>query len=100
MELDAAEIAFHRLGAEGDSRRVADRRDSAAPPAGLTTRELEVLQLVAAGRTNREIAAQLLLSERTVHRHVSNIFSKLDVSTRNAATAFAYERGLAGQQRG
>lgn len=100
MELDAADIAFHRLGAEGDSRRVADRRDSEAPPAGLTTRELEVLQLVAAGRTNREIAAQLLLSERTVHRHVSNIFSKLDVSTRNAATAFAYERGLALQQRG
>ena len=100
MELDAADGVFRRLGAEWDSQLVADRRGNAAPPAGLTHRELEVLQLVAAGRTNREIAAQLLLSERTVHRHVSNIFSKLDVSTRVAATAFAYEHGLAGQQRG
>jgi DNA-binding CsgD family transcriptional regulator len=100
MELDAANGVFRRLGADWDSQLVADRRGNAATPAGLTHRELEVLQLVAAGRTNREIAAELLLSERTVHRHVSNIFSKLDVSTRVAATAFAYERGLAGQQRG
>jgi ATP/maltotriose-dependent transcriptional regulator MalT len=99
-ELDAADAVFRRLGADGDVRRVADRRSGATLPAGLTARELEVLRLVSAGRSNREIAAELYLSERTVHRHVSNIFAKLDVSTRAAATAFAYERGLASQLRG
>jgi DNA-binding NarL/FixJ family response regulator len=63
-------------------------------PRGLTERELEVLRLVAAGRTNKAIAAELVLSERTVERHVSNIFAKLGVSSRSAATAFAYEHGL------
>ena len=57
-------------------------------------RELEVLRLVAAGRSNKAIAAELVLSERTVHRHVSNIFTKLRVSSRAAATAYAYEHGL------
>jgi DNA-binding NarL/FixJ family response regulator len=61
---------------------------------GLTERELEVLRLVAAGETNKAIAAELVLSERTVDRHVSNIFVKLGVSSRAAATAFAYEHGL------
>ena len=61
---------------------------------GLTARELEVLRLVAAGRTNKAIAAELVLSERTVERHVSNIFAKLGVSSRSAATAFAYEHEL------
>lgn len=97
LELDAAEAVFQRLGANRDVDRVAERRVTAAAPAGLTTREVQVLRLVAAGRTNRAIAAELFVSERTVHRHVSNIFSKLDVSTRAAATAFAYERGLASQ---
>jgi DNA-binding NarL/FixJ family response regulator len=59
-----------------------------------------VLQLVAAGRSNREIATALFLSERTVHRHVSNIFAKLGVPSRVAATTFAYEHGLAVQQSG
>ena len=62
--------------------------------AGLTGRELEVLRLVAAGNTNRAIAGELVLSERTVDRHVSNIYAKLDVPSRAAATAYAYEHGL------
>ena len=67
-----------------------------APPDvhGLTARELQVLRLVAAGATNKAIAAELVLSERTVDRHVSNILMKLRVPTRAAATAFAYEHKL------
>jgi DNA-binding NarL/FixJ family response regulator len=60
----------------------------------LSSRELEVLRHVAGGKTNKEIAAQLVLSERTVERHVSNIFAKLGVPTRAAATAFAHEQRL------
>jgi len=63
-------------------------------PHGLSARELEVLRLVAQGKTNRAIATQLFLSEKTVDRHVSNIFGKLSVATRAAATAYAYEHGL------
>jgi DNA-binding CsgD family transcriptional regulator len=63
-------------------------------PRGLTEREVEVLRLVAAGKTNPEIAALLVLSEKTVSRHLSNIFSKIDVTTRTAAAAFAYEHQL------
>ena len=76
------------------SRRWRPGRDAAALPGGLSAREVEVLRLVAAGLTNRAIADALTISERTVDRHVSNIFTKLDVSTRAAATAFAYEHGL------
>jgi DNA-binding NarL/FixJ family response regulator len=61
---------------------------------GLTPRELQVLRLLAAGETNKGIAAKLVVSERTVDRHVSNIFTKLDVSSRAAATACAYEHDL------
>lgn len=61
---------------------------------GLTPRELEVLRLVAAGKTNKTVAAELVLSERTVDRHVSNIFAKLSVSSRAGATAYAYEQHL------
>ncbi|MBK7586188.1 MAG: response regulator transcription factor [Myxococcales bacterium] len=63
---------------------------------GLSARELEVLLLVASGKTNKLIARQLFLSEKTVDRHVSNIFAKLGVPTRAAATAWAYQRGLVG----
>ena len=63
-------------------------------PAGLTPRELEVLRLVATGKTNRAIAERLGISEKTVARHLANIFLKLDVTTRSAATAWAYENGL------
>jgi len=61
---------------------------------GLTAREVEVLRLVATGKRNRAIATELFLSEKTVARHLSNIFNKLGVSSRAAATAYAYERGL------
>jgi DNA-binding NarL/FixJ family response regulator len=65
------------------------------PSHGLSPREVEVLHHLAGGRTNREIADQLKISERTVDRHVSNLYTKLDVSTRAAATAWAYEHDLA-----
>ena len=61
---------------------------------GLTERELQVLRLVASGKTNKAIARELSLSEKTVDRHVSNIFTKVNVSSRAAATAFAYEHEL------
>jgi DNA-binding NarL/FixJ family response regulator len=63
-------------------------------PGGLTGREIEVLRLVATGRSNRAIAADLVISEKTVARHVSNILTKLDLPSRAGATAFAYEHGL------
>jgi DNA-binding NarL/FixJ family response regulator len=95
-ELDAARDAFDRLGARPDVVRVDSLTASpqAAAPHGLTQRELQVLRLVAQGATNRSIAAELVLSERTIDRHVSNIFAKLRVSSRAAATAYAYEHDL------
>ena len=84
MELEAAGRVFSDLGAGPDLARVR-RAFGAQPGAGgaeLTRREVEVLRLLAAGRTNREIAGELVISERTVDRHVSNVFSKLDVSSR------------------
>ena len=96
MELDAARWMFRQLGAGPDLARVENllRPAPTVAPCGLTTREVEVLRLVAAGKTNRSIAADLFLSEKTVARHVANIFGKLDVSTRSAATAYAYEHDL------
>jgi DNA-binding NarL/FixJ family response regulator len=61
---------------------------------GLTGREVEVVRLVAAGKTNKTIAAELFISEKTVARHVSNIYVKLGLSSRSAATAYAYEHDL------
>lgn len=96
LEIDAARSAFQRLGAQPDLARI----DSLANPVqacrahGLTPRELQVLRLVAAGETNKVIARKLSLSEKTIDRHVSNILTKLDVPTRTAATAFAYQRKL------
>jgi DNA-binding NarL/FixJ family response regulator len=63
---------------------------------GLSARELEVLRMVASGKTNKTIAGELFLSEKTVDRHVSNIFGKLNVSSRAAATAWAYEHRVVG----
>jgi DNA-binding CsgD family transcriptional regulator len=95
MEFDAAQRAFSELGAAPDVARVEETSGGAAAAAGgLTAREAEVLRLVAAGKTNRAIAGELFLSEKTVARHVSNIFSKLDVGSRSAATAYAYEHNL------
>jgi DNA-binding CsgD family transcriptional regulator len=95
MEFDAAGAVFLRLGAAPDVARIeAAARRSPAAPGGLTPREVDVLRRVATGRSNREIATDLVLSEATVARHVSNILTKLDVRSRSAATAFAYEHGL------
>lgn len=96
MELDAAHRVFQELGAAPDLARVEAlfRREAVAPAAGLTAREIQVLRLVAAGKTNRAISDDLFISEKTVARHVSNIFTKLGLSSRSAATAFAYERNL------
>jgi DNA-binding CsgD family transcriptional regulator len=96
LELDAARGVFTELGAAPDLARIDSQAGHAAPgdAHGLTPRELEVLRLVAAGETNKAIAAELVLSERTVDRHVSNIFAKLRVSSRAAATAYAYEHDL------
>jgi DNA-binding CsgD family transcriptional regulator len=99
-ELDAAGEVFERLGAVGDLAVVASLRDPAPAPDGLTPRELEVLAEVASGRTNREIADRLVISEKTVARHLSNIFVKLGCSSRTAAAAYAYERGLASRADG
>jgi DNA-binding CsgD family transcriptional regulator len=102
LELDAAAETFRLLGA-GPSLAELDRLKhppssaqigTAAPATGLTSRELQVLRLVASGQSNKEIARQLVLSAKTVDRHLSNIFTKLAVSSRAAATAFAYEHRL------
>lgn len=96
LELDAAREVFEQLGAAPDLARVDafTSRSVRGDTHGLTARELEVLRLVAAGKTNREIAATLVVSEHTVARHVQNIFAKLRVSSRTAATAFAFEHDL------
>jgi DNA-binding NarL/FixJ family response regulator len=97
LELHAAAETYRSLGAEPDLLRVADRVDGGRPDPPdtvLTARELEVLRLVSAGKTNRAIAQDLVLSEKTVARHLSNIFVKLDLPSRSAATAYAYEHDL------
>jgi DNA-binding CsgD family transcriptional regulator/tetratricopeptide (TPR) repeat protein len=92
MEWDAAGWVFERLGAAHDLTRLEElsRPETVAAAGGLTARETQVLRLVATGKTNRAIAGELFLSEKTVARHVSNILAKLDVPSRAAATAYAY----------
>jgi DNA-binding CsgD family transcriptional regulator/tetratricopeptide (TPR) repeat protein len=90
-ECAAARRVFVRLRADPDLRAL-DARD--ARPGGLTPREVEVLRLVASGRSNRELAATLVISEKTVARHVANIYAKLGISSRSAATSFAHEHAL------
>ena len=92
----AALAIFEQLGAALDVRAIHALEQPAALPGGLTEREAEVLRLVASGQSNKDIAEVLFLSERTVARHLSNIFHKTGVSSRSAATAFAFENGLAG----
>jgi DNA-binding CsgD family transcriptional regulator len=100
LELDAAAAVFDRLGALPDARAVADLRGRPSLPGGLTEREAEVLAEVAAGKSNREIAGALFISEKTVARHLSNIFTKLGLTSRTAAAAYAIEHGLAVRGRG
>jgi len=100
VEFAAALAAFGRLGAVPDralAESLAAGRPAGDTTSGLTPRELEVLKLVAAGGTNHEIALELFLSEKTVARHISNILTKLDVGSRTAAAAYAFEHGLTGK---
>lgn len=95
LEFDSAHRIFEELGAVPDSRRAAELLGvRPATTAGLSPRETEVLELVAAGMTNRTIADELFISEKTVARHVSNIFGKLGLSSRSGVTAYAYKHGL------
>jgi ATP/maltotriose-dependent transcriptional regulator MalT len=94
LELEAARAVFVQLGAATDLALLDALVGRDAPPHGLSVRELEVLRLLAGGMSNREIAAELVISEHTVARHVQNIFRKLGVGSRTAAGAFAFEHGL------
>ena len=96
LEFGAARVTFERLGAGPDLERVLSLLDrDGALPAGLTGREVEVLRQVARGRSNKQIAAELFISEHTVARHLSNIFGKVGVTSRSAAASFAHEHKLA-----
>jgi DNA-binding NarL/FixJ family response regulator len=99
LEWVAAERVFQRLGAAPDLARLNALRSPSPDEGRLTQRERQVLALIATGMTNRAIATALAISDRTVDRHVSNILSKLDLPSRSAATAYAYERGLVQQRR-
>jgi ATP/maltotriose-dependent transcriptional regulator MalT len=95
LELEAARAAFDRLGAELDARTAARLLGGpASRPGGLSDREVQVLRLVASGKSNRQVAAAMVISQHTVSRHLQNIFTKLQVSSRAAATAYAFEHGL------
>jgi DNA-binding CsgD family transcriptional regulator len=96
MEFDAARQTFARLGAAPELARLEHlaRQQPSKATGGLSVREAQVLRLVATGKTNRAIADELCISEKTVARHISNIFVKLNVSTRAAATAYAFEHEL------
>jgi DNA-binding CsgD family transcriptional regulator len=96
LEFEAAREVFQRLGAAPDSKRLSQLSAAMAskPHHPLTAREIEVLSLIATGKTNRAIAQQLRISEKTVARHVSNIFTKLGLPSRAAATAYAYQHQL------
>jgi DNA-binding CsgD family transcriptional regulator len=95
LEFDAAREAFEGLGAAQELARLGRLSGSSRPSGPLSRRETEVLLLVAAGKTNRAIAAELFISEKTVARHVSNILGKLQLASRAEATAYAYKHGLA-----
>jgi DNA-binding NarL/FixJ family response regulator len=94
LEIDAAVRVFRSLGAAPDLERYAAHGPTGPGPAGLTQREIEVLKLVVAGKTNHAIAQELFLSDHTVRRHLQNVFAKLGVSSRAAATAFALQNDL------
>jgi DNA-binding NarL/FixJ family response regulator len=97
LELEGARKVFETLGARADLAAL--ETPAPAPVStshGLSAREVEVLRLVAAGKTNKVIARELFLSERTVDRHLSNIFHKLEVGSRAAVAAWAVRNGLGG----
>ena len=94
LELEAAKAAFHELGAAPDVARLASHGKDSTRSHGLTKRELQVLRLVAAGKTNGTIAVELFVSRRTIDRHVSNLLGKLEVSSRAAATSYAHTHKL------
>jgi DNA-binding CsgD family transcriptional regulator len=94
LELEAARSIFEHLGAAPDVARTDALTRGAGNAHGLSGRELEVLRLVATGKSNREIASALVISEHTVARHLQNIFAKLGLSSRTAATAYAFEHNL------
>ncbi|WP_395360527.1 response regulator transcription factor [Streptomyces sp. YH02] len=97
LELGTARAGFERLGAVPDARRAAALLTGGSRrrlPGGLTAREAQVLRLVAAGGTNKDIARELVISEHTVARHLNNIFAKLGVGSRASATAYAYAHDL------
>jgi DNA-binding NarL/FixJ family response regulator len=93
-ELNAARETFRTLGARPDLAAVENLLRPAAAPGGLSAREIQMLRQLAAGKTNRAIGGELGISEKTVARHVSNIFTKLDLGSRAAATAYAYQQGI------
>jgi DNA-binding CsgD family transcriptional regulator/tetratricopeptide (TPR) repeat protein len=96
MEREAARDTFEKLGATPELTRIASLGNGPGnqDAHGLTTRELQILRVLATGKSNREIAAALVISDHTVRRHIQNIFVKLGVSSRAAATAFAYRHDL------
>ncbi len=95
-QFTAAQQTFEHLGAAVDSAclRTLLPKEVSRTAGPLTDREVEVLKLVASGLTNRRIAQKLNISEKTVARHLSNMFTKLDLDSRTAATAYAYEHHL------
>jgi len=99
LELATARQTFALLDARPDLLRIDASTGVRSTAAGLSRREVEVLGLIAAGRSNRAIADELVVSEKTVHRHVSNIFAKLGVGSRTAAAAYAFEHGISSGSR-
>ena len=98
-ELSMAHDEYEALGASDDARRSRSSQADSAFPGGLTQRETEVLSCVAGGQSNREVAATLFISEKTVARHLSNIFTKLGVNSRTEAAAFAFDHGVVAHRR-
>jgi DNA-binding NarL/FixJ family response regulator len=97
LEVDRRLLIRWHMGGSGSARRCPPRRrrpEAALPALRLSPREVEVLRPVAAGKTNQAVAAELFLSDRTVARHVSNIFTKLGVGSRTAAAAYTFEYGI------
>jgi len=94
LEREAALKSLESLGAHADLAAMRKVGEPATSPGGLSSREIEVIELVAKGMTNKQIAADLVISEKTVARHISNIFTKIGVGSRSAATAWAFKQGL------